>query len=79
MSQPSQPSPASPGRPFTIPFGIPAYWTPEQALAVVDLFDDLLELIWAYYGVQLIDLIQAERAGSKVEINPTATTDKLDF
>ena len=79
MSQPSQPSPASPGRPFTIPFSLPAYWTPEQALAVVELFDDLLELIWAHYGVQLIDLIQAERAGSKVEINPTASTDNLDF
>ena len=64
---------------LTIPFAIPAYWTPEQALAVVELFDDLLELIWAHYGVQLIDLIQAERAGSKVEINPTASTDNLDF
>ena len=40
---------------FTIPFAIPAYWTPEQALAVVELLDDLRELIWAHYGVQLID------------------------
>ncbi len=81
MSQPSQPSPASPGRPFTIPFGIPAYWTPEQALAVVELLDDLRELIWAHYGVQLIDLIQAERGtwGAEVEINSTANTDGLDF
>ena len=40
---------------LTIPFAIPAYWTPEQALAVVELLDDLRELIWAHYGMQLID------------------------
>ena len=40
---------------LTIPFAIPAYWTPDQALAVVELLDDLRELIWAHYGVQLID------------------------
>ena len=79
MSQPPRPPPASPGRPFTIPFGIPAYWTPEQALAVVELLDNLRELIQAHYGVQLIDLIQAERAGSGAEINPTASTDELEF
>ena len=26
---------------LTIPFGVPAYWTPEQALAVVELLDEL--------------------------------------
>jgi hypothetical protein len=40
---------------LTIPFPIPAYWTPEQALAVAELLDDLRELIWAHYGMQLID------------------------
>jgi hypothetical protein len=40
---------------LTIPFAIPAYWTPEQALAVIELLDDLRELIWAHYGVQVID------------------------
>jgi len=41
MSQPSQPSPTSPRGRFTISFGIPAYWPPEQALAVVEPLDDL--------------------------------------
>lgn len=27
--------------PLTIPLDIPAYWTPEQAFAVVELLDDL--------------------------------------
>jgi hypothetical protein len=40
---------------LTIPFAVPAYWTPEQALAVVELLDDLRELIWAHYQMQLID------------------------
>jgi len=30
-----------PGLPLTINFKIPAYWTPEQALAVFELLDDL--------------------------------------
>jgi hypothetical protein len=32
------------GLPLTIPLEIPAYWTPEQAFAVVELLDDR---IWA--------------------------------
>jgi hypothetical protein len=41
--------------PLTIPLNIPAYWTPEQAVAVVELLDDLRDRIWAHYGVQLFD------------------------
>jgi hypothetical protein len=43
---------------LTMPFGVPAYWTPEQALAVVELLDDLSKLIWAHYGMQLRDDIR---------------------
>ena len=38
--------------PLTVPLDIPAYWTPEQAFAVVELLDDLRDRIWAHYGVQ---------------------------
>ena len=38
---------------LTIPFAIPAYWTPEQALAVIELLEHLRDLIWSHYGVQL--------------------------
>ena len=41
--------------PLTIPLNIPAYWTPEQAFAVVELLDDLRDRIWAHYCVQLLD------------------------
>jgi hypothetical protein len=40
---------------LTMRFAIPAYWTPDQALAVVELLDDLRELIWAHYGTQITD------------------------
>jgi hypothetical protein len=39
---------SKPGLPLTIPFAIPAYWTPEQAQAVLELLDDLRERIAAY-------------------------------
>jgi hypothetical protein len=47
--------PASTRSLLTVPFAIPAYWTPDQALAVVQLLDGLRELIWARYGLQLLD------------------------
>jgi hypothetical protein len=36
-------------------FRLPDYWTPDQALAVVEFIDDLREEIWAHYHEQLID------------------------
>jgi hypothetical protein len=76
MSRP--PRPPSGSR-LTIPFEIPAYWTPEQALAVVELLDDLRTLIWAHYDVRLIELIHAERADPHPGTDPTANTDGADF
>lgn len=42
-------------RPLAIPFELPAYWTPAQAqaLAVVELLDDLRERITAHYAFPL--------------------------
>ena len=45
----------SSGLPLTIPLEIPAYWTPEQAFAVLELLDDLRDRIWAHYSAQLLD------------------------
>jgi len=79
VTESSQPPPESSRSRFTIPFEVPAYWTPEQALAVVELLDDLRELIWAHYDVRLIELIQAERAGRQTEIDPPANANAADF
>jgi hypothetical protein len=64
----------TPGLPLTINFNIPAYWTPEQALAVFELLDDLRDKISAHYSIQLFELsreqhlrAQTDRADSKID------------
>jgi hypothetical protein len=37
------------------PFAIPRDWTPEQAMAVVDLLDELRTRIWSMYQIPLLD------------------------
>ena len=46
-------------------FQIPDYWTPEQALAVYELLDDLGELILSRYEVQIMDAVREECAPSQ--------------
>jgi len=41
-----------------IPFILSEDWTPEQALAVVELLDDLREMIWNHYQIQLHALLR---------------------
>jgi hypothetical protein len=43
------------GLPLTIALQIPTYWTPEQALAVFQLVDELREAIWQCYALQIQD------------------------
>ena len=45
----SAPSPL-PAHLRPIPVEIPATWTPEQALAVFDLLDEIRDKIWSRYG-----------------------------
>jgi hypothetical protein len=44
-----------------IPFLVPAHWSPEQALAVFELLDDLREQIWQHYQLQLLELLHEQR------------------
>lgn len=44
-----------------IPFIIQEDWSPEQALAVVELLDDLREVIWARYQIHLFELLREQR------------------
>ena len=43
-----------------IPFIIQEDWSPEQALAVVELLDDLREVIWARYQIPLQELLREQ-------------------
>ena len=40
---------------------IPTYWSPEEALAVFELIDDIREKIWDHYGTRLQELIAEQR------------------
>ncbi len=42
-------------RPITVE--VPVTWTPEQALAVFELLDELREKIWTRYGNQMQELM----------------------
>ena len=46
-------------RPITVE--IPVTWTPEQALAVYELLDDLRERLWELYNVQLQNLLREQQ------------------
>ena len=51
-----------------IPFLIANHWTPEQAMAVVELLDDLREQIWRHYELQLVPLIREDRRQQSMDI-----------
>ena len=40
---------------------IAADWSPDQALAVIELLDDLRDRIWTHYEVALIEKIREDR------------------
>ena len=44
-----------------IPFIIQEDWSPEQALAVIELLDDLREVIWNRYQQQLQQELRKQR------------------
>jgi hypothetical protein len=42
------------------PIQIPEHWSPEQALAVWELLENIAGLVWARYEQPLIELIRPE-------------------
>jgi hypothetical protein len=56
---------------------IPDYWTPEQALAVFELIDDLRERILFRYEEQITDLLRDESTPSPPP--KTSGDDASDF
>jgi hypothetical protein len=50
-----------------LPLAIPAYWTPEQAIAVFELIDDLRERIWSFYQADLQELTRQQRQPEPVD------------
>jgi hypothetical protein len=40
---------------------IDPHWSPDQALAVIELLDDLRERIWSHYQLALLTTLREER------------------
>ena len=41
---------------------LPTDWSPEQAVAVFDILDELREHIWAHYGLQIQQVLREQRS-----------------
>lgn len=44
----------------TLPFTVDSTWTPEQALAVWELLDDLRDRVWTHYGWAIQNLMREQ-------------------
>jgi hypothetical protein len=60
-------------------FLIDKHWTPEQALAVFELLDDLRDFIFSYYQRPIQELLQEERGTTGEGLGEIQNWDELDF
>jgi hypothetical protein len=76
----ASPSPPSPAHLRPLSVEIPATWTPDQALAVFDLLDEIREKIWFLYSGRLQELLQEQRRSFGAHDNGSTTSpDRPDF
>ena len=60
-ARPDRPPAHVAGLQYAIPLAIPIYWTPEQAIVVFELIDDLREQIWSIYQTDLQHMTRQQR------------------
>jgi len=48
-----------------LPFAVDDTWTPAQALAVMELLDDLRDRLWTHYGLGIQNLLRKQRITSQ--------------
>ena len=47
------------------PITLPSDWSPDQALAVFEIMDELRERIWAHYGMQIQQALREQRSAAQ--------------
>jgi hypothetical protein len=56
-----------------MPMTLPTDWSPEQAVAVFEILDELRERVWARYGLQIQHVLRSQQHtaahGAKDEID----------
>ena len=45
----------------SMPMTLPTDWSPEQAVAVLEILDELRERVWAHYRLQIQQVLRDER------------------
>jgi len=61
-----------------ISLALPTTWSPEQALAVVDLLNNLLERIWQHYDIALCDVMREQYDAPSDRVDGEIFTDDAD-
>jgi hypothetical protein len=75
MNEPEQRSPSTYARSITVE--ISRFWTPEEALAVFELIDDLRNKILALHGERLREVLKNQRGhGNSGESGNAADDDR---
>ena len=75
MSGAERPAPPAHARPITVE--ISRFWTPEEALAVFELIDDIRDKILALHGEQLREALKDQRRyGDPPESGDAADDDR---
>ena len=69
MTEPTKPPPAATPL-WATAVAIPTLWTPEQALAVFELLDELRDKIWTRYGGQIQALLSEEQRPADAGAHP---------
>jgi hypothetical protein len=77
MNEPEQRSPSTYARSITVE--ISRFWTPEEALAVFELIDDIRDKILALHGEQLREALKDQRGHSDSGENGGAADDDRLF
>lgn len=54
---------------------VPASWTPEQALAVLELLNDLRDALCAVHGDRIRDMLQQEQGSIASDLQPSEPDD----
>lgn len=58
-----------------LPLIVQKDWTREQAVAVIELLDDLRELIYSHYQTQIFEFMHEQR---RIDSDPPTTTTEHD-
>ena len=77
MNEPEQRSPSTYARSITVE--ISRFWTPEEALAVFELIDDIRDKILALHGEQLREALKDQRGHAGSDESGDAAGDDRPF